>query len=116
MHEAEGVVVGALQAQRAAHLPGIVEAMGVECLVDDGIAEVEHAHRYGAYLEVAHADEPPVGGLDTHHGALLDLALGHTRQCAREYPGVKAVERLLFAAAQPQSGVFVVCIHRSISR
>ena len=89
MHEAKGVVVLALQPQGLAHAVSVLQAFGVEGLIDGRVVKCEHSHCNAADLAVAVADERSVVGIYRYQVALLDRIVG----CCdgpREYPGVKA--------------------------
>ncbi len=93
VHQAVGVVLRSVEVKHFAQAQGVGEAFAEELLIYLAPAEVKNPHGNGTALEVACADKSAVVSHNAHHVAFRWLR----GQRAREHPGVKTVERFLFA-------------------
>ncbi len=112
VYETECRVVVALQAERAPQGVGFRQAAREKVVVYVCVGEIKHAHGDAAYLVVSYAYHSAVGGNYAHYGAFVYVAW-HFGQGAGKHPWVQAVQRVFFAAAQPQGGD---CVGGHLSR
>ena len=99
MHEAEAIVVVALQVEGASEPHGVGEASGEEVVREGFGVKLEHTDGDAPYLIVSYADYTAVVGHHCDTVALLD-AVADTLHGAGEYPGVEPLERFLFTLFQ----------------
>ena len=73
VHKTVGVVVMSNQVEGLAHLERFVEALGIEPVIDFGIAPCQDSHCDASYLIVAYAYLSAVACDDTNDVALFDV-------------------------------------------